>query len=164
MQAWRALCLFCRVSVRTFHLSWLLMASVHASALIRVLWTCHLIAEEAEQVITFESLIAQTKKRKNGKDTVQGGGHGQRSHVARSWVLGTTLSHWVGFLSRIIYIILLKWKIYSVTNLFCTLINPVVESNKVLLLKHLKLSISILWYLPLLQRKKNWPPVAHTST
>lgn len=47
-----------------------LMATVHASALIRLLWTCRLIAEEARQVITFESLIVQTGGKKN---TVQGG-------------------------------------------------------------------------------------------
>lgn len=70
LQAWTAVCLFCRVSVRTFHLSRLLIAGVHAPALIRVLWTCRLIAEEAEQVITFESLIAQTRTKKN---TRQGG-------------------------------------------------------------------------------------------
>lgn len=86
---WEQWCLFCRVSVRTFHLSWLLMAGVHASALIRLLWTCRLITEEAEQVITFESLIAQTRRKKN---TGQGGSHGRRSHVAYCWVLGTPLS------------------------------------------------------------------------
>lgn len=51
------MCLFCRAAVRTFHPSRPLMAGAHASALIRVLWTCHLIAEEAEQVITFASLM-----------------------------------------------------------------------------------------------------------
>lgn len=40
------------------------MAGVHASALIRVLWTCRLIAEEADQVIAFESLILQKKRKK----------------------------------------------------------------------------------------------------
>lgn len=52
-----AVCLFCRAAVKTFHPSWPLMAGVHASALIRGLWTCHLIAEEAEQVITLASLM-----------------------------------------------------------------------------------------------------------
>ncbi len=82
-----AVCLFCRVSVRTFHLSWLLMAGVHASALIRVLWTCRLIAEEAEQVITFESLIVQMRRKKN---TGQGGSHG--------WGVKITfrVPHWAG--------------------------------------------------------------------
>lgn len=83
VQAWTAACLFCRVSVRTFHLLRPLMAGVRASALIRVLWTCHLIAEEAEQVIAFESLIVQTRKKK--QYTRQGGSHGRRSHVAYSW-------------------------------------------------------------------------------
>lgn len=40
------------------------MAGVHASALMRVLWTRRLSAEEAEQVITSESLIAQKGERK----------------------------------------------------------------------------------------------------
>lgn len=73
--AWTAACLFCSLSVSMFHLSWLLMAAVHASALIRGLWTCRLIAEEAEQVITFESLIARTKKKKESeKEKQQQGG------------------------------------------------------------------------------------------
>lgn len=38
------------------------MAGVRASALIRGLWTCHFIAEEAKQVITFESVKAQTEE------------------------------------------------------------------------------------------------------
>ena len=87
-----AVCLFCRVSVPTFHLSRPLMAAVRACALIRVLWTCRLIAEEAEQVITSESLIAQTRRKKN---TGQGGSHGWRSQpsvAGCSWV--PSVSHW----------------------------------------------------------------------